>query len=246
MLLSGFFNTARYEYHSSMKITAFIIIIIILVVAGFAGIKIFNHHCDHQLREVDRYALPYVIEFMEALSQWNFDILQPWLTQDYINSLTEEEWQSAFKELSVLGELMSFARPNFVSHTPYKKYKFFTNAVDLYSIASEFDKDNAVVRIFLNNDCGNLKVRSFIVTSPSIIVGNQYSQDGDNKGDKKTDAKIDLVEELAKDDTETDLDAIYLEDNESVINDTYPEAVTKKKTTKKNAGEGATGKVYRY
>ena len=100
--------------------------------------------------------------------------------------------------------------------------------MDLYSIASEFDKDNAVVRIFLQNDCGSLSVNAFIVNSPSIKVGDDYGQETGETDKKQTNDEVDIVEELAKDDSETNLDAIYLEDNESVVDDTHSEAVTKK------------------
>ena len=71
---------------------------------------------------------------MEALSEWKFDKIKPFLTTNYIDSLTPEEWQSELDDLSILGELKSFARPGFVNHVPYKKYYICESAVDLYTV----------------------------------------------------------------------------------------------------------------
>ena len=225
-----------------MKKYIYLFIALVLIVAAGASFYAYSHYCKQQLREVDRYALPDVVKFMEALSEWNLEALKPFLSDKYINSLTEEEWQSEFETLSVLGELESFARPNFISHTPFKKYKFCKSAIDMYSVASEFEKDNAVVRIFFNNNCGKLKVRSFIVTSPSVIVNPEYLESSDDNQSGEVD-----IEPLTEAELEGDLDSMYeshQEDSELFDQDDEPRKKMQKPIEKSNPK--AHGKSYRY
>jgi len=148
-----------------------------------AAINVYKHYCQQELKEVDRHALPYVVEFMEALESWNYQKIKPYLTDQYNDSLTIEEWQSELKQLSVLGELESFARPRFVSHQPYTRFYVCESAVDLYSVASEYENENAVVRVFFENNCGNLKVKKFLVTSKLIKNTTKYLKNIDTKND---------------------------------------------------------------
>ena len=220
---------------------------VVLLIAAIAGIKVYSHHCQQILREVDRYAIPQVIEFMEALEDWNLETLKPFLTEQYINSLTTDEWKSELEKLSVLGALQSFARPGFVSHTPYKKYKICESAVEMYSVTSEFEKDNAVVRIFFDNNCGNLKVASFIVTSPSIKISPDYLENIPTDGDDTNEIIGDILDESSDSEAEVDLDELYEHKQEDaplpeLDEETIKEVEKKLDETKKKSQ----GKVYRY
>ena len=225
-----------------MKKNIYILISLILIVSTVAGFYSYSHYCKQLLREVDRYALPKVIEFMMALDGWNFETVKPYLTEKYINTLSEKEWQTEFEQLAVLGELESFARPHLVSHKAYKKYKICESAIDMYSVAGEFEKDNAVVRIFFENNCGRLKVASFIVTSRSIQVKPEYMEELNKDGkDEKA------IEELSGDEIEGDLDSMYQgnQDEASLpeLDKETPKQVQKKLKESKNK---PLGKAYRY
>jgi hypothetical protein len=225
-----------------MKKNIYILISLSLIVAAVAGLYAYSHNCKQQLREVDRYALPAVVAFMKALSDWNLETLKPFLSDEYINSLTEEEWKSELDVLATLGKLESFARPNFVSHAPYKKYKICEYAIDMYSVASEFEKDNAVVRIFFENNCGKLKISSFIVTSNSIVVTQEYLEDA--KSDGKDEESI---EELTNEEMEGDLDSMYDGNQEDAPLPELDEAARKKVQKKLDENKNKPqGKAYRY
>ncbi len=217
------------------------VLLVILIGAVSAVIYSYMHNCKQELREVDRYALPKVIEFMEAIDGWNYQAVKPLLTDKYINSLSAEEWKSEFEQLAILGELKSFARPNFVSHQTYKRYEIFESAIDMYSIASEFEKDNAVIRIFFENNCGELKVSSFLVTSKLIVVTPEYL-----KGNKNDGGREKSIEELTNDDMEGDLDSMYEESQEDESLPELDEAASKKVKKKLEESKGKShGKVYR-
>jgi|GEM_PF-5494492 len=224
------------------KKNVIVFVVAILVGIVIAGIYSYLHYCKQEMREVDRYALPKVIEFMQAIDGWNYEAVKPFLTDKYINSLSADEWQSEFEKLSVLGALKSFARPNFVSHQGYRKYKICESAIDMYSVASEFDKDNAVIRIFFENNCGKIKVSSFIVTSRSIIVKPDYLER--NKNDKKNE---ETISELTDDELEGDLDSMYEWNQEDEplpeLNGKETERSIKENDKAKNK---AHGKAYRY
>ena len=225
-----------------MKRNIYILISLILIASAVAGYYGYSHHCKQLLKEVDRYALPKVVEFMTALDGWNFEAVKPYLTEKYINTLSEEEWQTEFEQLAVLGELESFARPHFVSHKAYKRYQVCESAIDMYSVAGEFEKDNAVVRIFFENNCGKLKVASFIVTSRSIQVKPEYMEKLDKEG---KDEKI--IEELSGDEIKGDLDSMYQgnQDETSLpeLDEETSKQVQKKLKESKNKPHG---KAYRY
>lgn len=217
-------------------------LVIILIGMAIAGIYSYIHNCKQELREVDRYALPKAVEFMKAIDGWNFQAVKPFLTDKYINSLSADEWKNEFEHLAILGRLESFARPHFVSHQSFKKYKICESAIDVYSIASEFEKDNAVIRIFFENNCGELKVGSFLVTSKSIEVKPEFLNQ--NKHDEGAE---EVIEELTDDELEGDLDLMYESNQEDV---TLPEIdkETSKKVKKKleESKSESHGKAYRY
>lgn len=225
-----------------MKKIIYVVSALVLIVAAIASFYAYTHHCKHQLREVDRYALPTVISFMKALSDWELEKLRPYLSNEYISARSKDEWASVLKELSVLGELKSFARPNFVSHTPYLRYKLWPSSVDMYSVASEFENDNAVVRIFFDNNCGKLKISSFVVTSKSIVTTPDYLEEIQDDG--KSDEILDNLNEEELDD---DLDSLYekqqeetpIDELEENVSSTIKEKVTEQKTKQH-------GKAYRY
>ena len=132
------------------KKTFILVLILLLLLAS--GAYAYMHHCQQQLREVDRYALAKVVEFMETLETWDYESIKPYLTDRYNDLLTEEEWNLEMDRLGVLGDLRSFDRPRHVSHQQYKKYFVCESAIDMYSVASEYEHDNAVVRIFFDNN----------------------------------------------------------------------------------------------
>ena len=218
--------------------------VILLIAASIAGIKAYSHHCLDKLRMVDSYAVPEVIRFMEALGEWDFDKIKPFLTERYINSLTAEEWQAEIEKLSVLGELKSFARPGFVSHVPYKKYYICESAAELYTVSSEFEKDNAVVKITFDNDCGKLKVATLLIFSPSIKVNPEYFEEIEQQESKKNPAEI--LDDISEDENEVDLDTLYEYDQE----DNLPELdeATQKKLDKKikETKKKSQGQIYKY
>ena len=220
------------------------LLVLIITMTGVASGYSYSQHCKQVLREVDRYALPEVIRFMETLSDWDLEKVKPFFSEDYIKSLSEEEWQSEFEKLSVLGELQSFARPNFVAHQAYKKYKFCESAIDMYSVASEFDKDNAVVRIFFNNDCGKLSIRSFIVTSRSIVTEPDYLEENSNARKNQSELENN-IEDILDEDIDVNLDDMVesnLDDDEiPVKTDIQSSQAPKNKNDNQSQG-----KVYRY
>jgi hypothetical protein len=225
-----------------MKKNLYILIGLISIAVIVAGYYVYSHHCKQMLREVDRYALPAVVEFMKALDGWNLESVRPYLTDKYINSLSEKEWGSEFEKLSILGKLKSFARPNFVSHARYKKYKICESAIDIYSIASEFEKDNAVIKIFFDNNCGKLKISSFLVTSQSIKVRPEYLEgvDINEKVEEET-------EMLSDEEVDADLDSMYENNQEDAPLPELDEETSKKiqKSIEKNKAKPQ-GKAYRY
>ena len=213
----------------------------ITIGAVTAGTYSYIHHCKQEMREVDRYALPKVIEFMEAIDGWNYEAFKPLLSNNYINSLTSEEWKSAIEQLAVLGELKSFARPHFVAHQAYKRYKICESAIDTYSIAAEFEKDNAVIRVFFENNCGKLKISSFLVTSRSILVTPDYLEDNKSGGDMEA-----SIEELTDDEIEGDLDLIYEGLQEDAPLPELEEGVSEKVQKKlEDSKRKSHGKIYR-
>ena len=224
------------------------LLVLIIATAGVASGFSYSQHCKQELREVDRYALPEVIRFMETLSDWDLEKIKPFLTKEYIQSLSEEEWRLEFEKLAILGELQSFARPNFVSHQPYKKYKFCQSAIDMYSVASEFDKDNAVVRIFFNNDCGKLSVRSFIVTSRSIVTEPEYVKDNSSTGKNQSELENN-IEDMSDEDIDVDLDDMVElnQDNDEMtdIAGKVNSESSSQSQINKNKSQSQ-GKVYRY
>lgn len=146
------------------KIVTAILTILILGVSVLAYI-VYLQKCEKELHEVDRYATPYIAELMTALSTWDFKTLSPYLTERYRSVFTEEGWNKELKSLSALGELHSYLRPRFVSHTPFNKYWICKSAIDVYSVSTKFENDRAVVRIYFENDCGKLKVKTIKFTS---------------------------------------------------------------------------------
>lgn len=204
--------------------------IILLIAASIAGIKAYSHYCLDKLRVVDSYAVPEVIRLMEALGEWDFDKIKPFLTERYINSLTAEEWQAEIEKLSVLGELKSFARPGFVSHVPYKKYFICESAAELYTVSSEFENDNAVVKITFDNDCGKLKVATLLIFSPSIKVNPEYFEKIEQQEAKKE--VTEMMDDISEEEGEVDLDTLY-EYNQEDAPLTELDEVTKKKVEKK-------------
>ena len=82
-----------------MKKIIYVISALVLIVAAIASFYAYTHHCKHQLREVDRYALPTVISFMKALSDWELEKLRPYLSDEYINARSEEEWASVLERV---------------------------------------------------------------------------------------------------------------------------------------------------
>ena len=234
----------------SGKKIAISVFIFLLIAASISAVYGYRHYCQRVLEEVDSYALPQVIEFMEVLSEWDLEKLKPYLADSYFDSLTAEEWQEEFEILSVLGELKSFARPNFVSHVGYKKYKICESAIDMYSVASEYEKDNAVVRIIFNNDCGKLSVISFLVNSRSIVHEPEFLKESTNKENGEVIEDELSLDELEDEEAETDLDAIYEEHKESeLMKESEDKNIsnTKPKPSKNNTpAKKPQGKAYRY
>ena len=226
----------------SKKNIIIISVLVVLIAASIAGIKAYSHHCLHKLRMVDSYAVPEVIRFMEALTEWNFETLKPFLTERYINSLTPEEWQAELDDLSNLGELRSFARPGFVSHVPYKKFQICESAADLYTVSTEFENDNGVVKITFDNTCGKLKVAKVLIFSPSIKVNPELFE---NVEETKKNPK-ELMEDFSEDDGEVDLDTLYEYDQEDSLPE-LDEATEKELEQKvKESNNESSGKIYRY
>ncbi len=220
--------------------------VILLIAASIAGIKAYSHHCLQQLRVVDSYAIPEVISFMEALSDWDFDKIKPFLTDYYIDSLTPEEWQSELDKLSVLGELLSFARPGFVTHVPYKKYYVCESAADLYTVTSEFENDNGVVKITFDNNCGKLKVAKLLIFSPSIKVNPELFENVDEA--KKNPKEI--LDDFSVDEGEVDLDTMYESHQDDAplpeLDEEAAKEVEKKLSEPKKKSKKSSGQIYKY
>lgn len=219
----------------------FSLLIIGIFSAVIFGLNYYQHHCKQELREVDRYALPKAIEFMKAIDAWKLDAVKSFFTEKYISSLTEQEWKEEFEKLAVLGELKSFARPHFVSHKAYQKYFFCEYAIDIYSISSEFEKDNAVIRIFFENNCGKLKIGSFLVTSRSIQIEPEYLSDiKENSIDDEEN-----IEEISNEELEGDLDSIYEKHQENRQEPENEEKINKILPNKSENKKNSYGKAYR-
>ena len=160
------------------KTKLFIILFILLLLLGLAtALAAHVKSCKKELREVDRYAVPYIIEFMEVLATWDYKTIEPYLTDRYKNLYSPVEWQKQLDEYSVLGKLYSFARPRFVSHNVFKRYAIFESAIDIYSISTEYEKDNALVQLQFVNHCGSLKVKTIKLKSDSIKTVPDYLRD---------------------------------------------------------------------
>ncbi len=220
--------------------------VILLIAASIAGIKAYSNHCLDKLRMVDSYAVPEVIRFMEALGEWDFDKIKPFLTERYINSLTPEEWDAEIKKLSILGELKSFARPGFVSHVPYKKYYICESAADLYTVSSEFENDNAVVKITFDNECGKLKVATLLIFSPSIKVNPEYFEKSKEVEDAQKNPE-EILDEFSDNEGEVDLDSLYEHNQEDEPLPELDEATQKKIEKKlKETKKKSQGQIYKY
>ncbi len=162
----------------STKIKLIIVLgVVIFLSASASALAMYIHTCKQELREVDRYAQPYIIEVMEALATWKYATIEPLLTTRYKSLLTPEEWQTELDELSVLGGLQSFGRPRFVSHTPFKKWAVCESAIDIYSISTEYEAANAQVLLRFENTCGKLEVNSFKVVSNVLHPKPTYLHD---------------------------------------------------------------------
>ena len=163
---------------NSKKSKLFIaLFLIVLLAASASALAMYVQNCKQVLREVDRYAQPFIIEVMEAIGTWQYPTIKPFLSEKYLALLTQEEWEKELQELSVLGDLRSFGRPRFVSHTPFTKYAVCESAIDVYSVAAEYEHANAVVRLHFNNSCGDLEVSTFIVTSAALKKKPEYLKD---------------------------------------------------------------------
>ena len=223
------------------KSLIFSLLAIVTFSAAILGLNYYQHHCQQELREVDRYALPKAIEFMKAIDAWKLDAVKSFFTDKYISSLTEQEWEEEFEKLAILGELESFARPHFVSHKAYQKYFFCEYAIDVYSISSEFEKDNAVIRIFFENNCGKLKIASFLVTSQSIQIEPEYLSDiKENNSDDE-----EYIEEISNEELEGDLDSMYEKHQEDRQIPEHEEKINKKLPQKSESKKSSYGKAYR-
>lgn len=143
-----------------------VLLLVVLLIFGVSALATYHQDCKQELREVDRYAQPYIIDVMEALSAWNYETIEPFLTENYRTNSSQEEWTNELQKFSRLGGLQSFARPRFVSHTPFKRFWMLESAIDFYAISAEFENANAVVRLSFENKCGDLKVDSIKITSP--------------------------------------------------------------------------------
>ena len=202
-----------------------IIIILLLVVLLIFGVSVFARYhqdCKQELREVDRYAQSYIIDVMEALSEWNYETVEPFLTENYKSQPSQAEWKNELQKFSQLGGLQSFARPRFVSHTPFKRFWIIESAIDFYAISAEFENANAVVRLSFENNCGVLKVDSIKITSPYFRYQLEESNDDELENSEAEFEEIDVLnyesEDLNRD-----------SEDEIISPDTQPE--TKKKTS---------------
>ena len=221
----------------SSKKTKLLILSVALILLGVSAsaFAMYLQNCKQILREVDRYAQPYIITVMEALSTWEYENIAPHLTDKYISLLPPEEWQKELDELAILGELRSFGRPRFVSHTPFTKYFICESAVDVYSVSTEFEHANGVVTWNFVNDCGKFTVSNFRVTSAALKPKPKYMEEI-KTDEQELDLEIDL-EELEKNlppQDDLDLDNYNFEQ----APDAPKKAAKEKKPPK--------GRIYRY
>ena len=213
------------------------IIVILIFVFSAVGVYAYNHYCENELREVDRYAQPYIIEVMEALSAWDYSTIKPYLDSEYDESLTLDQWNLEFEKLSVLGELYSFGRPSFVKHSPYKKYLVCESAIEFYSIAAEYENANAVVRFLFDNNCGKLTIKNLAVTSEFLTpklpqVNNNQSPE---EAKKELEKMLDDGQEFNDDNLEIDLEQDELFNEETLPEIEQSDDDSAKKEIKKKA-----------
>ena len=206
------------------------LIALILLAASGSVLAMYLQHCKQELREVDRYAQPYIIQVMEALSTWQYATIEPLLTDQYKAVFSPEEWQKELQQLSVLGELRSFGRPQFVKYATFKKYWVCESAIDVYSVSTEYEHANAVVVFQFLNECGKLSVNTFKVTSSILKQTPDYLEDS------STIDEISVDEDVTTDPSTSDSN---LEEN----NIEQSKSVAPKKSTKPRKPKGA---IYRY
>ena len=195
-------------------------VVILIIAAGATGFYFYSHHCKNELREVDRYAQPYIIEIMQVLSTWDYEKLEPYLDSEYKNSLSLEDWNVVLEELKPLGELLSFARPSFVSHSPYKKFLVCESAIEFYSIPSEYEHANAVVRFLLDNNCGKLKIKNIAVTSEYLRINTNQQQDKPDPEETSDELETLLNDDVTYSDEELEVD---LDKEEQLNEENLPE-----------------------
>ena len=207
-------------------------ILIILTACGLAVAK-YIHDCQHRLEEVDRYAVPFIVEVMKRTTTWKLDDLEPFMSDKYIGAFPREEWQKELDKLSVLGSLYSFGRPRFISHQPYTKYFICKSALDVYSIETEYENENAVVILKFNNKCGDLELTDIKVNSPLLTSDQDLSNENQDDYDEYEEGidDLDAFEYQGLDD----------EEYEQIDTDKKVNKAAKPKSTNKPKGS-----IYRY
>lgn len=216
-------------------------VVFVLLVTCALGIYAYNHYCENELREVDRYAQPYIINAMEVISTWNYSEIKPYLDSEYDESLSSEEWIIELEKLSKLGELYSFGRPSFVKHSPYTKYFVCESAIEFYSIAAEFEHANAVVRFLFENNCGKLTIKNLAVTSEFL------EPEPIEPEIQPSDENVEKLEELLNDDltySDEDLEIDIEQDDFSSDNAMPEETQSKETTIKKESKPKSKSKSY--
>ena len=209
------------------------LIVLILLIGSASALAMYIQDCKQEMREVDRYALPYIIEVMEALDGWQYEKVEPYLTDRYKNIFTQDEWQKELGKLSVLGGLQSFHRPQFVSHVSFKKYVVCESAMDLYSVSTEYEKANAIVRLYFENNCGKLKVNNIKVTSSFLNQQQEQSEDPGLNEDQLGEIDMQEFEQNSSLEQDLKIDQLNVETNKPSQN----EPTAKKKPK---------GTIYRY
>lgn len=202
-----------------------ILSLVVLLIFGVSALARYHQDCKQELREVDRYAQPYIVDVMEALGAWNYEAIEPFLTQNYRTHSSQEEWKNELQKFSGLGGLQSFARPRFVSHTPFKRFWMLESAIDFYAISAEFENANAVVRLSFENNCGNLKVDSIKITSPYF----RYQLDDSNDDElENSEAEFEEIDVLNYEPEDLDRDP----EDEIISPDFQPEIKKKTENTR--------------
>jgi len=136
-------------------------LIVILLLAGI--------YTGYQQSKYEKVAVPFINRIVPLLSEWKVEKIKPLFTEEALSNFTDEDLDKMFSWLSKLGELKSFAEPQFVNISSGTSVRRGASTIVTYSILAQYEKGEAHITLRLLDKDGAFEIYHFNINSKALL-----------------------------------------------------------------------------